>query len=299
MLIADRFRLEQKIGDGTFADIWRALDTAADGDGRPVVLKIFRPAAAGNPDSPWEPVFREVAAGLRLPPHPNVMTAWALLHTDFFAGVQTPCLVMEYVDGCNLALWLERLEAPGPETIAQRLAVMSDLLSALAHAHASGVIHRDLSFGNVLVRRSHPPRALLSDFGCAQIDEQTADAVDEAESPDVVQPINPPPYATLLSRGAGARRDVYAFATLCYLTLTGRHPLTDDWQSMRTGQWNGVPHPHQTLARRPMTELAPWIAADPRLVALSRVLLQCVAQDPDARPSSGTALQSLWSDIMA
>jgi serine/threonine protein kinase len=160
------------------------------------------------------------------------------------------------------------------------------------------VIHRDLSFGNVLVRDSDPPRAFLTDFGCSQIDDPVEADAGGDESPDLLQPINPPPYRRLLSRPAGARRDIYAFATLCYLTLIGRHPLTDDWQSMRTGEWAGPPCPHQTLSRRAMTQLAPWIAGDGRLAALSAVLLRCVAPEPEARPASGVELQAAWARIM-
>jgi serine/threonine-protein kinase len=244
-------------------------------------------------------VLREIAAALRLDTHPNIIRAWAFLETDHFQHEKTPCLVMDYVPGPNLALWLQQLEPPGPASIKMRLAILSDLLKAIAHSHSKGVIHRDISFGNVIIRPSPRPEAVLTDFGCSQTEEPNTHRKAHPESADALQPINPPPYSTLLSREAGARRDIYAFATLCYLTLAGRHPLTDDWQSMRTGLWTGARQPHYSLLRRSLTDLAPWMATDSRLAKLSTLLLRCVNRDAAARPESGGALQSDWEEIMA
>ena len=297
-IIASRFHLKQKIGEGTFAELWRAEDTKAAGGSASVALKIFRPSAEGDPNCAWEPVFKEVAAGLRMAPHPNVLRAWALLRVRFFEGQETPCLVMEYVDGLNLALWLEQLNSSIATSLEPRLAVMSDVLTGMAHAHASEIIHRDINFGNVLVWNSQPTKAVLTDFGCSQIGENASLDEKEEEPSCFLQPINPPPYFGAVSQASGAHRDVYAFATLCYLALTGRHPLSDDWQSMRTNKWTGAAFPHRTLPRRRMTELAHWIREDLRLSELSDLLLRCVAADPATRPESGIVLKAEWSRIM-
>lgn len=254
--LAGRFELRETIGQGTFAQVWRAQDLET---GHPVALKLFHsaPDVAAN-------VLNEVAAGLRMPPHPNVVRALA-----FFESGESPCLVLDYVPGSNLAEWLARQPAPGPDSAPDRLVVLRDLLRGLAHAHASGVAHRDLSFGNVLVAAA-PLRACLTDFGGAWFADPPAGLAD------------------------AFRQDVYAFAVLAYLTLSGRHPLTDDWQSQHSSEWSGATGAHASLPRRRLVDLAPWLASHPHLPALSAVLGSCVAADPGQRPSSAVALAAAW-----
>lgn len=298
VLLAGRFDVKEKIGEGTFAEVWRAMDKEAGVEAKSVALKIFRPSAEGDRDFSWDPVFREIDAGLRMTPHPNVLRTWALTNVRFFSETETPCLVMDYVQGTNLALWLAGEEPPGLNNLEARLAVMGGLLRGIAHAHSSGVVHHDVSFGNALIRASNPPQALLADFGCSQTQAWDSDADPEEHGPLEIQPINPPPYGCHHSFGEGARRDVYGFGTLCYLALTGRHPLSDDWQSMRTGQWTGSPSPHCTLPRRAMTELCPWILQESRMVALSDLLLRCVSADPCLRPESAITADAEWEAII-
>lgn len=293
-LLAGRFAIRGMLGNGTFAEVWSATDLAAKGTPREVALKIFRPVGGGEGHA-WDPVEREVAASLRMPPHPNLVKAWAVLGVRFFGNTETPCLVLPLIDGANLALWLADQPPPGPDAIGPRLAVMTGLLRGLAHAHVAGVVHHDLSFGNVLVGKTLPPIARLADFGHAQIEEAAGSGPDEE---DVLQPINPPPYSLTMPLAQGARRDVYAFATLCCLALCGRHPLTDEWQNMRTGRWVGAAEPHRTLPRRAMADLAPWVRGIPRLAALSDLLLRCVAADPDGRPASAATLLDAWEVVM-
>jgi eukaryotic-like serine/threonine-protein kinase len=295
MVLGGRFAVQRKIGEGTFAEVWLALDAqAADA---PVALKIFRPLPEGAGNDAWNPLYREIAAGQRMPAHSNLVRAWALLQVDFFADARTPCLAMDYVPGTNLALWLARQPPPGPETLGARLKVMDGVLRGIAHAHANGVVHQDISFGNVLVQETAELGARLTDFGCAQC-RGAADAAAATDDATMLQPINPPPYDLGQPFDDSARRDVYAFATLCYLTLVGRHPLTDDWQAMRAGQWAGPAAPHRNLPRRRLVELGPWLSQVPFAFALSDLLLSCVAAEPDRRPASAGIVWRDWSAIM-
>lgn len=293
-LLAGRFELGTRLGDGTFAEVWQATDHAAPGGPRLVALKIFRPVRNGDSGG-WEPLDREVAISARLAPHPHVVKAWALLPLSFFGVAATPCLVLDHVAGSNLALWLAEQPPPGPATAAPRLAVLRGLLAGLAHAHAGGVAHQDISFGNVLVRAGDPPSGVLTDFGCAGLEGDPA-APDGEEG--ALQPINPPPYTPGLPWRDGMRRDLYAFATLAWLTLSARHPLTDDWPSMRQGRWQGIADPHRGLPRRPMPLLAPWIREVAGLAELSEMLLGCLAAEPGPRPASAVEVLRDWDAIM-
>lgn len=297
VLIADRFDLREKVGEGTFAEVWRAIDTQANTEAPEVALKIFRPLAAGDPEYCWEPVFREVAAGVQMTPHAHVLRAWALTNVIYFDQQETPCLIMEHIEGDNLALWLADQEKPGPFSLDARITVLSGLLRGIAHAHNCSVVHHDISFGNVLIQRSESNNALLCDFGASQTQDVVPGPDAPLEDQNELQAINPPPYCRFSLLSSGARRDVYAFGTLCYLTLTGRHPLTDDWQSMRANHWQGEPDPHRRLARRSMLELSSWMKQSAPMVALSDLLLRCVSPDPEMRPQSGSDVLSEWEDI--
>lgn len=300
-LIAQRFQLQHLLGEGTFAEVWRAIDTQVGDGTKTVAVKIFRPMAQSKHSIAWEPVRNEIAAAQKISPHPNILRSWALVKARHFGEVETPCLVFDDVNAMNLAEFLAQLPPPHPDTISSRLQVMTGLLRAIAHTHQCEVVHRDLSFGNVLVPQTGELTAILTDFGSSQVAESISNSSLDAaiaESAQTLQPINHPPYNTLLSLANGYQRDVYAFAVLAYLALAGRHPLTDHWQTMRTGVWTGPDHPHEVLPRRTLVELLPWIQAFPQLVAVSDLLFHCVATPLTLRPKSGIEVWQAWSQIL-
>ena len=144
-----RYRLEHRLGHGGMAAVWLATDERL---GRRVAVKVLSDTIAD--DDEYLRRFRReatLAAGLQ---HPNLVRVY-----DFDAG-RRPYLVMEYVDGGTLA---ERIEA-GEEVPVARLA--RELLSALRHIHAAGVLHRDVKPQNVLLDATDHAR--LTDFGIAQ-----------------------------------------------------------------------------------------------------------------------------------
>jgi non-specific serine/threonine protein kinase len=296
MLIAGRFRLMRRLGHGTFADVWVAEDEQIASGAREVAIKIFRPLARDDGAIPWEPVRREIVAGARMTPHKGVLRPRALLRARLYAdGQDAPCLLFDYVEGMNLACWLLRTGHPGPGNVLVRIRVLSNLLEAIAHVHGCGIAHRDISFGNVLVRSGAIPSALLADFGSCQFDDTPVDERADLRCQEL-QPINHPPYSALLPLWKSFGRDVYAFAVLCYLTLIGRHPLADDWQSMRAGRWTGRDDPHGSLARRPLGELAPWVTDLSQGGVLSDLLLGCLHPDISKRPTSRAAWER-WRDL--
>ena len=131
------------------AVVWLATDERL---GRPVAVKILSDTLTA--DAEYLGRFRRearVAAGVQ---HPNLVPVY-----DFDAG-ERPYLVMEYIEGGDLATRLDRGDAPGADQVA------SELLAALRHIHAAGVLHRDIKPQNVLI--DHHGHARLTDFGIAQ-----------------------------------------------------------------------------------------------------------------------------------
>jgi tetratricopeptide (TPR) repeat protein len=153
--LGERYRLERPLGHGGMASVWLATDERLD---RQVAVKVLSDTLAHD-DEYLDRFQREahVAAGLQ---HPNLVSIY-----DFDAG-DRPYLVMEYIPGGDLAERVEAGDVPDAESLAR------ELLSALRHIHAAGVLHRDIKPQNVLIDAAGHAR--LTDFGIAQPRDATA-----------------------------------------------------------------------------------------------------------------------------
>lgn len=138
------------------ASVWRAEDQVLE---RPVAVKVLSDTIASDPG--FLARFRREARLAASLSHPNLIGIF-----DYAEGVEQPYLVMEYVAGPNLS---ERL-ARGVELDCERLA--RELLGAVAHIHAAGVVHRDIKPQNVLI--APDGSAKLIDFGIALPADATA-----------------------------------------------------------------------------------------------------------------------------
>ncbi len=148
-LLGERYRLERRLGSGGMAAVWLAVDERLD---REVAVKVLSDIIAGDPQ--YLTRFKREAHTAASLKHPNLVGVW-----DYGAGTR-PYLVLEYVEGGDLADRIECGQVPPVEDLAR------DLLEALSHMHAAGVLHRDIKPHNVLVTRSGEAR--LTDFGIAQ-----------------------------------------------------------------------------------------------------------------------------------
>jgi eukaryotic-like serine/threonine-protein kinase len=153
-----RYRLLRRLGSGGMAVVWVARDERL---GREVAVKILSDVLAGDAD--YRRRFeREARVAARLN-HPGLVGIY-----DFSAESERPYLVMELVRGDMLA---ERIAA-GRTGELDLVALARELLGALAHIHAAGVVHRDVKPANVLIGADG--RARLTDFGIARPKDATA-----------------------------------------------------------------------------------------------------------------------------
>jgi serine/threonine protein kinase len=155
-LLKDRYRLERLLGRGGMASVWRASDRVLE---RPVAVKIIADTIAS--DREFRARFRREARIAASLSHPNLIGIY-----DYADGAERPYLVMEYVAGDNLA---QRLSTNG-EIDAELLG--RQLLGALAHIHAAGIVHRDVKSQNILIAPDGSTR--LIDFGIALPADATA-----------------------------------------------------------------------------------------------------------------------------
>ncbi len=154
--LKDRYRLERLLGRGGMASVWLANDEVLD---RPVAVKVLSDTIASDPE--FTARFRREARIAASLSHPNLIGVY-----DYAEGEERPYLVMEYVPGANLAEARERRVPIDCEGLARQL------LGALAHIHAAGIVHRDVKPQNVLIAPGGETK--LIDFGIALPKDATA-----------------------------------------------------------------------------------------------------------------------------
>jgi predicted Ser/Thr protein kinase len=154
--LKDRYRLERLLGRGGMAAVWLASDLVLD---RPVAIKVLSDTIASDPE--FVARFRREARVAARLSHPNLVDVY-----DYAEAEERPYLVMEYVAGENLA---DRI-AGGGEIDCERLA--REVLGALAHIHAAGIVHRDVKPQNLLMAPDGGVK--LIDFGIALPRDETA-----------------------------------------------------------------------------------------------------------------------------
>src|ERR1700733_6214557 len=167
-LVAGRYRLEQPIGRGAMGTVWRGRDVLLDRD---VAIKEVRSCALATPAESQDAylrTLREAKAAARLN-HPAAGTVF-----DVFEEHGTPWIVMELVSARSL----DRLVAEdGPLRPRQAARLGEHLLSALACAHAAGVLHRDVKPANVLVAGGAGAGAMGGGAGAGGAGAEVAAAV--------------------------------------------------------------------------------------------------------------------------
>ncbi len=208
-ILGGRYRLVELLGQGGMATIYRALDTQL---GREVAVKLLRPEYLRDPD--FSSRFRQEAQNAASLSHPNVVTVY-----DYGEDPSGPFIVMEYVDGEDLATILRRNGAL-PPTQAARIAAA--VARALAASHARGIVHRDVKPGNVLIGRDG--RVKVVDFGIAR-------AIAEAQMTLPGTTLGSVHYfSPEQARGENATNesDIFALGIVLYEMLTGTRPWEGD-----------------------------------------------------------------------
>jgi eukaryotic-like serine/threonine-protein kinase len=258
-VVADRYRLLNRLGAGGMSVVWRAHDDVLD---REVAVKVLSADLAADTDL-LHRIQVEARSAARLH-HPNVVEVHDYGETD--EGL--PYVVMELVDGRSLAQVL----AEGALPWRSAALVCSQVAAALAAAHARGIVHRDVKPSNVMVA---PESVKLVDFGISA-------TVGEADGVDG-EVYGTPAYLAPERLAGGTVRpatDVYALGLLLYMTLAGHMP----WRASTTTQMLRA-HRYLDPSALPPVEGLPYEVAD--------LCHQCLAKDPADRPSAAEAARIL------
>jgi eukaryotic-like serine/threonine-protein kinase len=221
LLVHPRYQILQLVGLGGMGAVYKAEHRLM---GRLVALKVISRELIR--DASAVPRFRqEVRAAARLT-HPNIVTA-------FDAEEAGGChfLVMEYVEGVNLA---RLVQARGPLSVARTCGFLRQAALGLQHAHAQGMVHRDIKPHNLMITPQGQIKIL--DFGLARFAREqnrlVSQEVTEKRITLVGEVIGTPDYlAPEQARdacGVDARADLYSLGCTAYFLLTGQVPFPAD-----------------------------------------------------------------------
>ncbi len=257
----DKFRVLRLLGQGAMGRVFLAEDPLID---RQVAIKVM--TAEGDDEARER--FRNEARTAGQLSHPNIVQ----LHEFGFHQGQ-PYLVMEYLVGESLDLWLAR-----KQPLKARLSVLLDLCRAIDHAHSRGVLHRDVKPSNLQVLPNGSCK--LMDFGIARSHSVRLTATGMVlGTPEFIAP------EVLQDAGYSDRSDLFAVGVVAYQMLAGVSPF-------HTATLEGCLTRVLTYQPPPLAEVCPDVPAE-----LSDVVSSYLRKAPEGRPADVrplmAALQSL------
>ena len=152
-VLSGRYELEEKIGSGGMAEVYKAHDRLL---ARPVAIKILHEAYRADVEF-IERFHREAKSAARLS-HPNIVSIY-----DVGVAGNDHYIVMEYVQSSTLK---KKIQDEGPLELSTAVQIAKDIASGLTHAHANNIVHCDIKPHNILMTADG--RAKITDFGIAR-----------------------------------------------------------------------------------------------------------------------------------
>jgi serine/threonine-protein kinase len=214
-LLGDRYELGEVLGRGGMAEVRRGRDLRL---GRIVAIKMLRVDHAT--DSTFQARFRREAQSAASLNHRNIVAVYDT-GEDHLDGHRIPYIVMEYVEGRTLREMLREQARFTPE---RTIEVSASILDALEYSHRSGIVHRDIKPGNVMITTAGEVKVM--DFGIARSLAETGAALTQtAAVVGTAQYISP---EQARGESADARSDLYATGCVMYELLTGRPPFVGE-----------------------------------------------------------------------
>ena len=231
------------------------------------------PEALGDVPDVRERFLREARTAAKLS-HQNIVPIYRADESD---GVVF--IVMAFVDGESLA---DRLAVRGALPARELVPLLRDVAAALDHAHAHGIVHRDVKPENILIERV-TGRAMVTDFGIARV----AEAKPLTATGQVLGTVHYMSPEQVSGDTVDGRSDQYSLGVVAFRALTGRLPF--DMESA-----SAVLVAHVVKAPPKVRDVAPDAPA-----ALAELIDRCLAKDPAARGESGSAIAPLFDDALA
>ena len=282
-VVADRYEIEELLGTGGMASVYRAHDKLLE---RPVALKVLHEHFSRDPD--YVERFRREARAIAKVSHPNIVTV-----IDRGEFEESQFIVFEHVPGETLKDVVER---EGPLPVAEALALAHQVARALAYAHERGIVHRDVKPHNVLV--DEDGGAKVTDFGLARSLDLEHDITQTGTLLGTCDYISPEQAS---GQAVDERSDQYSLGVLLYELLTGEVPypaesymaaalrhMRDPVPSVRERRPD-VPARVDELVQRAMAKRPE--GRFPSTSALVAALEACLAEEGGQRPTDRARTQ--------
>lgn len=261
-ILDQRYELEELIGGGGMADVYKAKDCLLN---RPVAVKILHEEF--KQDKEFIDKFqREAQAAARLS-HPNIVNIY-----DVGVADGDHYIVMEYVPGRTLK---DRIRQEGHLSVSESLRVAREIAEALAHAHGNNLVHCDIKPHNILMMADG--HAKVADFGIARaVTESTM-----TYSGNVIGSVHY--FSPEQAKGTmiTPKSDVYSLGVVLYEMLTGKLPFTGD-------------NPVSIAVKHLQEEPVPVRQIDPAIPpVVEAIVSKAMSKDPAMRPTSAELVQDI------
>ncbi|HUL69741.1 MAG TPA: serine/threonine-protein kinase [Gemmatimonadales bacterium] len=267
-LLGDRYTIEREVGRGGAARVFLAHNAA----GEAVALKVLHPQLTASVAA--ERFLREVQVISRLE-HPRIARL-----LDFGEGDWVIYYVMEFVPGPTLKEHLARVRRA---SIPDVVRIADDVLSALAHAHKQGIVHRDVKPENIVLS---PGGAVLLDFGIAKAVAASGNDRLTRSGFAVGTSTYMSPEQITGEEDIDHRSDLYSLGCVLFEALAGRPPFEDPFEEM-------VLRMHQSAPLPDLGALRP--DAPPALVEL---IERALAKERDARWRSAEEMRAALPSLV-
>ena len=254
-----RYRVQEKLGEGAMAEVYKAYDPSID---RTLAIKVLREERCSDPEYRARFLRESKAAGILS--HANIATVYDVGEIE-----ERPYIVMEYLEGEPLD---EVMRSGEKFTLKKIVTYGIQLSKALGYAHQKGIVHRDVKPGNI-VRLKNSSTIKVMDFGIARMESKEV-----TQQTQMGEVLGTPQYMSpeqVLGQTVDARSDLFSLGVILYQLITGQKPFEAD--TLGTLLFRIA-----TENPKPIGDLAPTVTQ-----SVQRIVDKLLAKKPEKRYQNG------------